>query len=76
MAMDGRSILEPGGSAGLEAALEAWELACAMLREQLRRENPQATETELEKLFLDYMMQRPLDGPWIRRTFPAAGASA
>jgi hypothetical protein len=70
------SILEPGGSAGLRAALEALELGCAMFLEQLRRENPEATEEELEALFLKRMAERPLDAPGLRRAFPDAGAGA
>jgi len=70
------SILEPGGSAGLRAALEALELGCAMLLEQLRREHPKATEEELQDLFLKYMAERPLDGPGRRVPFPDAGADA
>jgi len=71
------SILEPGGSAGLRAALEALELGCAMLREQLRREHPDATEEELEALYLQHMANRPLDAPaGRRRPFPDAGADA
>jgi len=66
------SILEPGGSAGLRAALEALELGCAMLQEQLRRENPEASDEEIEALFLKYMTERPLDGPGLRRAFPSA----
>lgn len=66
------SILDPGGGAGLRAALEALELGCAMLQEQLRRENPKATEEEIEALFLKYMAERPLDGPGVRRAFPDA----
>ena len=61
------SILEPGGSAGLRAALEALELGCAMFLEQLRRDNPDATEEELEALFLKHMAERPLDAPGVRR---------
>ena len=70
------SILEPGGGAGLRAALEALELACAMLMEQLRRENPDATSQQLEGLFLQHMAARPLDGPGLRRSFPLPGAGA
>ena len=70
------SILEPGGSAGLLAALEALELGCEMFLEQLRRENPEAAEDELVALFLTSMAERPLDAPGERRTFPDPGASA
>jgi hypothetical protein len=70
------SVLEPGGSAGLLAALEALEMGCAMFLEQLRRENPDATEEEIEALFIRRMAERPLDGPGLRSPFPKAGAGA
>jgi hypothetical protein len=66
------SILEPGGSAGLRAALEALELGCAMFLERLRRENPGAMEEDIEALFLKRMAERPLDAPGVRRAFPGA----
>jgi len=43
-----------------------------MLQEQLRRENPEASDEEIEALFLKYMTERPLDGPGLRRAFPSA----
>jgi len=70
------SILEPGGSAGLRAALEALELGCAMLLEQLRREHPEATEEELQALYLKHLAERPLDAPAERHPFPDAEAHA
>jgi len=69
---DAATFLAPGGAAGLRAALEAFELGCAMLLEQLRRENPTATEEEIEALFVKRVAERPPDAPGLRRAFPDA----
>ena len=35
----------------------------AIKREQLRRENPQVDETQIQKLLLKWLHDRPLDAP-------------
>ena len=40
----------------------------AIKREQLRRENPQADETEIQKLVVAWLHDRPLDAPGRIRT--------
>ena len=40
----------------------------AIKREQLRRENPEADETEIQKLLVEWLHDRPLDAPGRIRT--------
>lgn len=35
----------------------------AIKREQLRRENPQVDETQIQKLLVEWLHDRPLDAP-------------
>ncbi len=40
----------------------------AIKREQLRRENPRADETQIQKLLVKWLHDRPLDAPGRVRT--------
>jgi Rv0078B-related antitoxin len=60
----------------LQAALDLFAIAEAMLRQRLRRERPDATEAEIEAAVMDWSAARPGgepgDAPGHQRPWPPA----
>ena len=52
-------IRDPDVIARMEMAMELYELAEAMQRQNIRRRNPDLNEDEVEKRLVEWLMSRP-----------------
>jgi Rv0078B-related antitoxin len=50
-------VADPAGN--LRQAFELFEFGCRMQRESLKRRHPEATEEEVEKMFVAWLHERP-----------------
>jgi hypothetical protein len=52
-------IRDPAVLARMRTAFDLYELAEAMMRQNLRRRHPDASEAEIERLFFEWLQHRP-----------------
>lgn len=57
-------------AARFRAALELMETGMALQRQNIRRRHPDASEAEIDRLFDEWLLERPLDGPGRRVDWP------
>lgn len=57
-------------AARFRATLELMETGMALQRQNIRRRHPDASEAEIDRLFDEWLLERPLDGPGRRIDWP------